>query len=195
MAPRHLNFDIREDLWTWGKLLDFYNRSLFMEGPFSNQELELFADASGSPGFGAYFQGQLCAERWSEAWRETGLVSSLALPELFLIVVSTVIWSERLGKKKVKFLCDNRLSRPVVSLLRQLVLRGLELNAQFVGVHVPGVINSIEDSLSRFQGERFRELDPGAEVEGIPCLDFGIWFDRSYGFGLAFRQRFHLRGL
>lgn len=79
-------------------------------------------------------------------------------------------------------------SCPVVSLLQQLVLWALELNAQFVVVHVPGVSNSTADSLSRFQGERFQELAPGAEVEGI----FGIWFDHSHGSGTVVHQCFYL---
>lgn len=56
--------------------------------------------------------------------------------------------------RKVRFMCDNLgvvqavngqsvNSHPVVCLLRQLVLRCLELNMHFSAVHVPSVCNGI----------------------------------------------------
>lgn len=61
-SPLHfvrLNLDLREDLRVWGRILAKYSgQSLFKEGSTLNQELELFADASGVHGFGAFFQGQ-----------------------------------------------------------------------------------------------------------------------------------------
>lgn len=160
--------------------LETYNgRSLFLEGPISSRELELFTDASGSVGFGAYFLGNWCAERWPQSWKDLGLVRNLAFLELFPIVVAVDIWGEQLRNRKVRFMCDNMgvvqainrqtaNSRPVVGLLRHLVIKGLSLNAHFTAVHVPGVQNNIADSLSRFQVERFQELAPdAAEVGGL----------------------------
>ncbi|KAM3921505.1 uncharacterized protein RB166_010897 [Leptodactylus fuscus] len=167
-----LHAGLREDLAVWGEFLARYNgRSLVMGPPVSNVDLELFTDAAGGAGFGAYFQGQWCAGEWPVEWRESGVVRNLALLELFPIVVATVLWGDRLRDRRVRFLCDNlgvvqainsqsANSPPVVRLLRRLVLRGLELNAHFVAVHLPGTRNVIADSISRFQWSRFRELAP-----------------------------------
>lgn len=79
---------------------------------------------------------------------------------------------------KLNFACRiNRLSassQPVIRLLRQLVLRCLQLNIFIYAVHIPGIENTLADSLSRFQWDKFRELAPAAEKEGIPCPGW-IW--------------------
>lgn len=92
------------------------------------------------------------------------------------------LWGERFENKKIRFHCDymgvvqaiNGLTAslpPVVRLLQHLVLRCLLLNAWVVAVHVPGVANGVEDSLSRSQWERFRQLAPEADVNGLECPD------------------------
>lgn len=172
---------VREDLSVWVSFLDSFNgRSLFLDGPMSNIDLELFTDASGAYGFGAYFQGEWCASSWPDSWRERGLCSNLALLELFPLVVSLVLWGDRFRNKKVRFMCDNlgvvqavnsqtANSPPVVGLLRHFVLTCLVLNVYAVAEHVPGSVNIIADSLSCFQWDRFREAAPGADLVGIPC--------------------------
>lgn len=176
-----LSSALRADLEVWSAFLEHFNgRSLFLEGPMSNTDLELFTDASGAHGFGAFFQGEWCAEEWPAAWREAGLCGNLALLELFPIVVALEIWGERLSNKRVRFMCDNlgvvqavnrqtANSPPVVSLLRHFVLKCLLINSHCTAVHVPGVDNNIADSLSRFQWDRFRALVPEAADGGISC--------------------------
>lgn len=180
-VPHHflrLPSDVREDLAVWEEFLGCYNgRAIFMQELVSNDDLELFTDASGAIGFGAYFQGQWCAGEWPESWRAAGFLSNLALLELFPIVVATVVWSDRFQNRRVRFRSDNlgvvqainrqsANSPPVVHLLRRLVLNALSLNAHFVALQVPGVRNSIADALSRFQWDRFRGLAPEAEQHG-----------------------------
>lgn len=188
-VPAHfvrLTSALREDLAVWGEFLDCFNgRSLFQDGPLSNRELELYTDASGSHGFGAYFQGEWCAAEWPVAWREKGFCGNLALLELFPIIVALEIWGQRFLNKRICFMCDNMgvvqavnrqtaNSPPVIVLLRRLVLKCLMLNAHVTARHVPGVENCLADSLSRFQWDRFRELAPGAEHNGILCPEF-LW--------------------
>ena len=51
----------------------------------------------------------------------------------------------------------------IMQLVRKFVCRCLMHNIWFKAVHVPGVLNDIADSLSRFQIERFRMLAPGSD--------------------------------
>lgn len=193
-SPHHfirLPSGVKEDLGVWETFLGRYNgRSFWMDDAVSNADLELFTDAAGAHGFGAYFQGQWCAGAWPPAWEEAGLLSNLALLELFPIVLATEVWGERLRNKRVRFCCDNMgvvqainsqtaSSPPVVRFLRVLVLNGLSLNAHFIAEHIPGVKNSVADSLSRFQWDRFFRLVPEAERDGrsFPKSLWSVAFD------------------
>lgn len=146
----------------------------------SNADLELYTDASGALGFGAYFQGSWCAERWPEDWVKKGHCGNMVLLELFPLVVALFIWGDRFRNKRVRFFSDNlgvvtavnsqtANSPPVIVLLRQFVLKCLVLNVHFSAVHLPGVTNCIADSLSRFQWDRFRLLAPEADEAGLCC--------------------------
>lgn len=189
VVPTHfvrLSSAIREDLSIWSVFLNQFNgRSLIQKAPVSNGELELFTDASGSVGFGAYFQGSWCAEVWPEVWKAKGYCVNLALLELFPLVVALELWGDRLRDRRIRFYCDNlgvvqavnsqtAGSPPVVTLLRHFVLRCLLLNSHCTAVHVPGVSNCIADSLSRQQWDRFRELAPEAEARGVPFPEM-LW--------------------
>lgn len=86
----------------------------------------------------------------------------------------------------MRFLCDNlevvqvvnsqtANSCPLVRLLWHLMMKRLELNAQFTVGR-----NSIVDSLSRL---RFQEFSQGVDIKGIPCPAILPWFSHSYGIG------------
>ena len=51
----------------------------------------------------------------------------------------------------------------IMQLVHNFVCRCLMHNIWFRAVHVPGVLNDIADSLSRFQIERYRMLAPVAD--------------------------------
>lgn len=66
-VPSHfacLSTAFRDDLDVWAWFLEQYNgRSLLLEGPMSTADLELYTDASGALGFGAFFQGEWCVPK------------------------------------------------------------------------------------------------------------------------------------
>lgn len=181
-----LTRSLKADLAVWRDFLYQYNgRTCFQQEETSNVDLELFTDAAGSLGFGAILEKDWCAEAWPLSWREAGFCRNLTLLELFPIVVAVEIWGDRLSNKKVCFWSDNMgvvqcISRltsssfPVLALLRHLVLRCLQRNIWFRARHVPGVRNSVADSLSRFRWQEFRDLLPGAAAVGYRCPDF-LW--------------------
>lgn len=151
-----------------------------MSGPVSNFYLELFTGAAGSTGFGAFFQGQWSAGPWPQSWIEAGFTKNMVPLELFPVVLALELWGASFRNLKVPFHGDNMgvvqvinrvsaSSPPVIRLLQHLVLRCLQLNVFIYAVHLPGEENVIADALSRFQWDRFRELLPAAEQQGVPC--------------------------
>ncbi|KAM3916024.1 uncharacterized protein RB166_015396 [Leptodactylus fuscus] len=181
LVPSHyirLGWELRGDLAVWDSFLEGYNgRSLWVGDTVEAFDCELFTDAAGSVGFGAYYQGKWCVGSWPRDWVEEGLVRNLALLELFPILVSVMVWGEVFRNKRIRFHCDNMgvvqaingfsaSSPPVVRVLQRLVLECLKLNACVLAVHVPGVCNDVADALSRLQWDRFRRLAPEAEEDG-----------------------------
>jgi len=51
-----------------------------------------------------------------------------------------------------------------MDLVRAITLHTLTYNFTFTATHIPGLDNSIADSLSRFQMDRFRTLAPTASL-------------------------------
>lgn len=76
----------------------------------------------------------------------------------------------RWSGKRIRMWCDNKSvvasinskSPRVMDLIRVITLQTLQYNFTFTATHIPGLDNSIADSLSRFQMDRFRTLVPSA---------------------------------
>lgn len=104
-VPSHflcLSAAVRQDLSIQEVVLDQFNgRSLLLQGPTSNADLELYINASGLIRFGAYFQGAWCAERWPDSWVSKGYCTNLVLLELFPILVALDVWGDRLRDKRI----------------------------------------------------------------------------------------------
>lgn len=182
--PHHtvrLSSEIKGDLKVWASFLrDFNLERIWSSAPQPNGLLQLFTDAAGSTGFGAFFQGAWCVAAWPPEWRNCGYTSNLLLLELFPIIVAVELWAGSLANRVIVFWCDNLgvvqainnqrcCSPPALRLLRHLVLRCLLFNISFTARHVPGVDNQVADALSRFDFVRFRALCPGASATGLPC--------------------------
>ena len=56
----------------------------------------------------------------------------------------------------------------IMQLVRRLVLSALRHNIVFKSCYVPGILNGISDSLSRFQNQRFHVLAPQADHHMTP---------------------------
>ncbi|KAM4807895.1 uncharacterized protein WCC33_000858 [Rhinophrynus dorsalis] len=182
VSKRHfkvrLTRHLRADLEVWDRFLqDFNGVCLWRKPEQTNEELQLFTDAAGAVGFGAYFEGSWCAQKWPPHWAQNGLTKNMAFLELFPIVVALELWWQKLRNRAVRFWSDNMSvvhavnnlssgSLPVIGLLRRLVLICMRHNIQFRALHVPGVDNGIADALSRGQMGWFFMLAPGADRTG-----------------------------
>ncbi len=169
----------KQDLSMWLEFLSHFNGvSAFSNcGWESNHTLDLYTDSAATIGFGAYFRGQWVQGRW-----QTSVLSnppSIALLEFYPVVVAVKCWAEQLVNRKVLFHSDNMAVVHIINgqtsqcpkimqLLRIFVLTCLRFNISFKAVHVPGVLNNIADSLSRFQVERFHAAAPQAVCHMTP---------------------------
>lgn len=176
-----LNDEFRKDITMWQLFLSNWNGvSLFLP-PFKlpSPQIHLYTDAAGSIGYGAYYNNQWFQGKWLQEHQihlPSGI--SIAWQELFPIYLACMVWAPLWANKQICFHCDNEATVAILSsksskiprimnLVRPITLQTLKFNFIFTAKHVPGVDNSIADSLSRFQMSRFFHLAPDALR--IPC--------------------------
>ena len=171
-----------KDLVTWQSFLKNYNGATMMLDEDS-KILDLYTDASGGLGFGAYFEGHWTMGPWPEKIQSSKI--DIMYKELFPIVLSLLLWGESFKNSRVVFHCDNAAVVAIVNkqstphklsmgLLRLLVYFCLINNIVFRAKHIPGKSNGIADALSRFQLKRFKILAPQAD-KVITAIPSQIW--------------------
>ena len=138
----------------------------------SSHDLQLYTDASGTLGFGAYFKGSWFFGTWSEMQ----LKHSIQWKEMFAIVAAAATWGPYWQRKRILFHCDNlavvqvwQAKKPkdksLASLCRKLFFLAAQNNYTVTLKHTPGSSNELADALSRQQVSRFRALAPEADAE------------------------------
>ena len=164
-----LNWSVKTDLSMWKLFLDDFNgRSFFLRDNWlTSFSLNLYTNAAAGFGFGAIFGQLWCFGVWSDQWKALDIV----ILELYPSVLNMLLWGHLMQNQRIIFFTDNAAlveiinkatSRDpiVMTFVRRLVLACLQFNILFQARHVPGVKNSLADSLSRFQVSRFKQLAP-----------------------------------
>ena len=137
--------------------------------------MELYTDACGDIGFGAYWNGQWLQDHWPPQHSD----KSIAWKELFAVVTATLAWGAQWSKKRILFHCNNMAvcdiwkrgscrNKEIMQLVRRLYFHAAACNFTVLIVHIPGKQNDIADALSRFQDQRFRSLAPAAATTPTP---------------------------
>lgn len=176
-----LSQEFRKDILMWQIFLNHWNGvSLFLP-PYteSSPQIHLYTDAAGSIGYGGFFNNQWFQGKWLPSQQLNPAYGiSIAWQELYPIYLATMLWAPTWANKRLCFHCDNQATVAILSaksskvprimnLIRLITFQTLRYNFTFTAKHVPGVDNSIADSLSRFQMSRFRFLAP--EALPNPC--------------------------
>lgn len=173
----HLSKGAKLDIMLWLRFLEEFNgRSFFFHDVWeTSQTLQLYTDAAGSIGFGAVFGRHWFHGTWPELWK----IYNIAVLELFPIVIAVHIWGSFMADKRIIFFSDNAAVVDIINkqtskhqgimvLLRDLVLSCLRHNILFQARHIPGLLNSRADYISRSQVTKFKELSPEADQLPTP---------------------------
>ena len=166
-----LTQDTAKDVDWWLQFSSHWNGIAFFLDPTWTpaHQFQLYTDAAGNLGYGAYWDG----EWFSQPWPSHLTSKSIEWKELYAIVIACETWGSQWSGKRLLFHCDNEavvhvwesgLSRcpDLMDLVRALFFAAARNNFHVLIRHIPGIDNSIADSLSRLQLPRFRSLAPHA---------------------------------
>ncbi len=134
-----------------------------------NWDGELFSDASGKIGYGAYFKGHYLSGVWERSFLSSK--PSIALQEIIPIAMAIVTFSGQMANEKTVMWCDNQTvytilnkqssrCHRIMDYVRLIVLTRLEKNIQFKMHYVNTKVNNVCDALSRQEWSRFHRLKP-----------------------------------
>ena len=180
----HLNSECRADLAMWSLFLSSWNGVSFFIDDFVTEavDMQLFTDSTRTA-FGGYFAG-----KWFQGQFPSKLLdeqTSMALFELYPIVMACMLWGHMWHRKRIMLNCDNmavvdiihkgRSKIPsIMKLMRRLTYHAAVNHFVIMSKFIDTRSNNIADALSRYQMQRFHRLAPHAEAEPTPCLDITL---------------------
>lgn len=172
----YLNGEFKSDLQWWHLFLEQWNGKSCMASHCAySPSTTLVSDASGSWGCGALWGKKWLQLAWVGDWAE----QSITVKELLPIVIAVALWGEAWTKSHVLVKCDNmavvhvlasRTSRHsrVMHLLRCLYFLLAKWEISVHAEHIPGVLNTAADAISRDNMQVFRQVAPQAHQEPAP---------------------------
>lgn len=175
-----LTNEARADILAWYNFMSGFNgKSMFMfDNWVSSDVIRLYSDAASTKGFAAVFGSRWFAHYWPEGMGNL----HINIMELFPIVVALEMWGGHMANHKILILTDNACTKDVINkmsskcsvtmkLVRRLVLSGMNHNTVIRAKHIPGKLNLVADSLSRFDFQNAHKLAPwlDAQASQIPC--------------------------
>ena len=177
-----LNMNARADIQWWVDNISHFNRkSIIPESLIlTSLDIKLFTDAS-NIGFGAIYDNKWIQSRWPHEFEKF----SIDFKELFAIFAACVTWGPQWSGKRICFFTDNKPiteiwdsgttpSDNLMHLIRALYFIAVQEQFSISFKHIPGIINTVADALSRFQVHQFRHHAPSANITPTP-LPTSIW--------------------
>lgn len=185
--PTHhirLTQSFSKDLMWWISFLQEWNgRSWFYDDQWiTNDCLHLYTDAC-KESFGGLFDTMWFYGTFPSV--NIPLRRSITFKELFAITMALSVWSRHLATKRIIFHCDNQSvvniitsgsskCQHIMTLVRFLFHVCSKFNIVIKAVHIPGILNSPSDALSRLQITRFRQLVPNAQPTPTPIRQLNL---------------------
>ena len=183
-----LDNDCKADIEMWLCILQRWNGiSMFLDSELTHmEEINVLTDSS-RYGFGGYNRstGQWFHGTWEHHAPNIDQTSSMALLELYPLVVSACLWGSLWSRKHILYHCDNSSTCHILSkkrskcpqimkLMRRFTIEAAIHSFDFKSKWLPTTQNVISDALSRGRISLFQELAPEAAPapEPIPRLLF-----------------------
>lgn len=173
----HITSEALLDIEWWLQFASTWNGKAFFLDPnwMPPDQFQLYTDASGTLGYGAYWAGSW----FSQEWPQDLLSMPIEWKELYAIVMVCEAWGRHWAGKRILFHCDNKAvmevwqsglshSTQLMRLVRALFFVAANGNFHVLIRHIAGVDNCIADALSRLQVQKFRQLAPQAAREPTP---------------------------
>nr|XP_006812893.1 PREDICTED: uncharacterized protein LOC102807207 [Saccoglossus kowalevskii] len=113
-----INSDCRMELAMWDSFLQSWNGvHLFLNSEVTSAaDLQIYTDASSTVGFGGYFRGEWFNDcRPAELNMNNRSDLSMALLELYPIVVAAMLWGGKWSQKRIRFNCDNEATVHIIN--------------------------------------------------------------------------------
>ena len=176
-APHHfirINAGARADLTWWKVFLQDWNGTSFF--PAMATSVEVFSDASGSFGCGAFvstlgwFQLQ-----WPADWHAVHITAK----ELVPVMLASALWGSLWTRQRISFRSDNMAVVELLNsctshdlllmhMLRCLVFYSAYYRFQITAEHIPGILNTAADAISRNNISLFQSLVPQTPPVALP---------------------------
>lgn len=176
-CPSHfvrLNVGAKADLMWWRCFLQHWNGTSFF--PLPTPAVHVHSDASGSFGCGAVMDdGSWLQAQWPAGWEGV----DISVKELVPVVAAAALWGKLWTRQHVRFHSDNiavvavlntrtAKSPPLVHLLRCISFFSAHFGFHFSAEHIPGVLNTAADAISRDNLALFLSLVPREQRWAIP---------------------------
>ena len=177
----HLDSEARADLCWWHCFLHHWNGPMFFQRSVT-PAAHIYTDASGSFGCGGVLTPSYWFQiQWPPAWAGVDIV----VKELVPVVVAAALWGRGWQHLHICFHSDNSA---VVDILRKQSARDPQAHHllrcfyfysaffqfEYSVEHVPGVLNTAADAISRNNLHLFSSLLPQATQSQIPDPVMGL---------------------
>ena len=144
----------------------------------ANPQVEVFSDASGSWGCGAYCNGQWFQFQWPNSMEACHISSKEMIP----IVMAAMVWGSQWEGLSVRFHTDNSAvvallnsgavrDESLMHLMRCFSFVSAKFNFVFSACHIRGKDNVLADALSRDNLSLFLMGYPQAQLSPTPLPD------------------------
>ena len=192
MKPHYhirLTQELKDDMHMW---LNFLNEPSIFCRPFLDfndtmvaDKINMYSDASGVIGFGAFCENDWLAGLWNADFLNR-CKPSIEFLELFVLVAGVLCWIRRFKNRRVILFTDNHTVQTWVNectasdknslhLIRLMVLECVKQNVILFAEYVELEANTLADSLSRDQMVQFWDHAPETMNHTPTDLPLAIW--------------------